>query len=563
VSRKLTALASAVALIAGFCTPGSAQARARHDFDQRTLAAYISLRFSSAVPTNVIRRVLAAEGFSRRDRRLIAARGAPQPEASGSRDFAPITSAGVGFSQEISRDRLPCPSSDHTPCELDTQPELHIAVNPTSRDNLVGVFQQGRFPNGGSVDPGWAASFDGGRTWPVKGSAPGLTVAVSGGSTAGPGAPFARASDPVVAFDRKHNVVLFNNIGVSDPGCAIFCDSALTVNRSTNGGRTFGGPIIVHEDVADPNRPVFNDKNWIATDNNPGSPFYGRTYVVWDQVRCGEPTCSQAVSQPVVLRYSDDGGLTWSPLIQATAEQPSPVHSEIGVQPVPLPNGHLVILYGDVQAGAFTFLGSYKSVRSTNGGQSWSSPVLVDNAAPFVEETANLRAPNLPLVASDHGTIYVVYQDARFGAGRNDILLKKSTNEGQSWSPAVNVTPGELALDHFTPAIAAVGGKLHLTYYTRAAGNLNLSPLVGSVYRRLDSSGGTTFGPVQLAAPSNATVAAFTTVAGIPLKFFGDYIGIAASTLAAHPLWAQAQNFPNQHPNPTNTHERAFSARVE
>src|SRR5207302_85727 len=83
---------------------------------------------------------------------------------------------------------------------------------------------------GGAVDTGWSASFDGGRAWRVRGPAPGLTVQVSHASTKGRGAPFARASDPVVAFDRKHHRVFLESIGVADPGCAVFCDSAITIN---------------------------------------------------------------------------------------------------------------------------------------------------------------------------------------------------------------------------------------------------------------------------------------------------------------------------------------------
>ena len=550
--RRLLVFATTAALLLSIHPQELAGAGALHDFNAGTLASYVSLRFSSAVPPNVIRKVLEGEGFSQANLDLITA-----SNSSVGRPSTDVGPPGVSSVQQISRDTLACPSSDPTPCELDTEAEPHVAVNPRAPGNLVAVFQQGRYRNGGAVDTGWATSFDGGKTWPYKGSLPGLTVGVSPRPTAGPGAPFARASDPVVAYDSKHKNVLANDVAVADSGCAVFCDSAVTVNISNNQGQTFGGPIVLHEDVSDPNQTpiLFNDKNWIAADNTPTSPFYGRTYVVWDQVRCADVNCA-VTSQPVVLRTSDDGGKTWSGLIQATDEQPAVVHSEIGVQPLVLPNGHIVIVYGDVQAGAFTFLGSYQAIRSTDGGRTWSQPVLITAADPFLEESAGLRAPNLPMAAVDGSTIYVAFQDERFVGGRNDILLTSSTNEGQSWSSPVNATPLEGTIDHFTPAIAATGGKVQLTYRTRLPGNVNVSPFVDAVYRT------TTSAPVVLAT-SDAGVAALTTVAGAPLKFFGDYAGIAASSISAHPVLDQAQTFPDQQANPTNTHQRTFSARIQ
>src|SRR5437016_8836652 len=58
-------LVLAVAM-AAMAAPAPA-AQVQHDFDPATLAQYLSLRFSSAVPPIVIQHALAAEGFSQRD----------------------------------------------------------------------------------------------------------------------------------------------------------------------------------------------------------------------------------------------------------------------------------------------------------------------------------------------------------------------------------------------------------------------------------------------------------------------------------------------------------------
>jgi hypothetical protein len=271
------------------------------------------------------------------------------------------------------------------------------------------------------------------------------------------------------------------------------------------------------------------------------------------------------VTQPVLLRYSDDGGKSWSPLIQATAdEQPGSVHQRVGVQPVVEPNGHVVISYADALPSAFTFEGTYRAIRSTDGGDTWSSPRLIDEADPAPEEANGLRAPNIQAMVGDaSGKLYLVVQDQRFGPGRNDIVLETSTDEGQTWSSATNATPGEFGLDHFTPAVAVAGGKIHLTYRTHTPTNVNGDPAVHAVYRALTTAGAPSGAPLELYAPSDASVAAFSTVAGQRLRFFGDYAGIAASSIAANPIWDHSQNFAGQTDNPTKTHQRSFSARVQ
>jgi hypothetical protein len=359
--------------------------------------------------------------------------------------------------------------------------------------------------------------------------------------------------------------------GVSVSGCGVYCTSALTVNISKNDGKTFGGPIIVHENVNDPSPTApgqtFNDKNWIVTDNYPKSPHYGRTYVVWDQVHCSDNVnCTAPLFQPAVLKYSDDGGRHWSKLIEATASQSGPQFQEVGVQPVVLPNGHVVVVYADVQAGVYTFTGSFKAIRSTDGGNTWSSPTTVASALAYAEESFGLRAPNVPSAFVRGKTIYVAFHHVPPGTSTtpvpnptpNDIFLTKSTDEGLTWTTPVDVTldPG---VDHFTPDIAVAGGIVHLTYRAHTPTNVNADTNVAAVYRQVVNFVSGT--PITLKV-SDARYAARTTAN--QLKFFGDYAGIAAAACVAHPIWGQSESFGDTSPTvPTPpTHERAFSARI-
>src|SRR5947208_486429 len=79
--RRILVLTGGFALVLAMAAPAPA-AEVRHDFDPATLAQYLSLRFSSAVPPTVIRHTLAAEGFSQRDLDLVAA--SPSTASGGS-----------------------------------------------------------------------------------------------------------------------------------------------------------------------------------------------------------------------------------------------------------------------------------------------------------------------------------------------------------------------------------------------------------------------------------------------------------------------------------------------
>src|SRR6266536_3927701 len=222
--------------------------------------------------------------------------------------------------------------------EKDTQVEPDMAMDPNNEDNLVAVMQQGRYRSGASVDPGFSASLDGGQTW-TDGNLPGLTVAVGG--------PFRRASDPTVIFGPDHTVYA-STIALSFTHCL----SAVSVQSSNDGGLHWNDPEFPENDAT---CDIFNDKNWLGVDTNPASPFFGRLYLVWSQFT--------ATGGAPVLRYSDDGGMTWSGLIQMA---PPGIESE-GLLPLIQSNGNVTVVY-DQTVGSQDF---EVAQTSTDGGLTW------------------------------------------------------------------------------------------------------------------------------------------------------------------------------------------------
>src|SRR5436305_130452 len=140
----------------------------------------------------------------------------------------------VAFANEtltrISSDPYTNPTSNH---KTEVEPDTFAFGN-----TIVSVFQVGRFFDGGASNIGWATSTNGGETW-THGFLPGTTVYAT------PPGPYARASDPSVAYDAKHKVWIISWLGLTD---AETPPVDVLVSRSTDGGRTFGAPVGVTAD---------------------------------------------------------------------------------------------------------------------------------------------------------------------------------------------------------------------------------------------------------------------------------------------------------------------------
>src|SRR5690348_14909999 len=115
--------------------------------------------------------------------------------------------------------------------------------------SIVAAFQVGRFFNGGASNIGFATSTDGGKSFTL-GFLPGSTV------FAAPSGPYARASDASVAFDARHGAWLISYLGLITTTVV-----DVVVSRSTDGGVTWGNPVVINNDGH------FNDKNWTVCDN--------------------------------------------------------------------------------------------------------------------------------------------------------------------------------------------------------------------------------------------------------------------------------------------------------
>src|SRR5215217_7003556 len=209
---------------------------------------------------------------------------------------------------------------------------------------LVVAAQIGRFFDGGASGTGFATSTDNGATF-TQGHLPGLTNQAPFAE-----GPFDRATDPVVAYDAAHGVWMISSLGLTEAGGLL--GAAVVVNRSTD-GLSWGSAVTVAPALAGADY----DKNWVACDNHPSSPFYGRCYHTWDDFGDGDR---------ILMSTSLDGGLTWSAPVQTA----SGVFG-LGGQPVIQPGGTVIV------PAANAFETAIIAFRSTDGGATWGDEVVV------------------------------------------------------------------------------------------------------------------------------------------------------------------------------------------
>ncbi len=368
---------------------------------------------------------------------------------------------------------------------------------------IVSTFQVGRIFGGGSSDIGFATSADKGVTW-TNGFLPGITIYEKG--------TFSAASDPVVAFDAAHSTWIISSLTIANV-------DQVAVSRSPD-GLNWDNPIMVS---ATPN----SDKNWIACDNTPASPFFGHCYLEWDDPSTGNL---------IWMSTSTDGGLTW-----AAARNTADLAAGIGGQPVVQPNGTVIVpIENDTGAAQVAF-------TSTDGGTSWSAAATISSITDhFV--AGNLRTSALPSAAIDAaGKVYAIWQDCRFrtACSSNDLVLSTST-DGIKWTtPArIPIDPLTSTVDHFIPGLAvepATSGStahLALTYYFYSSANCDASTC--ALYTGFISSpdGGKTWTtPTTLAGPMSLTWLP-NTFAGLMV---GDYVSTAYSGGKAFAIFAAAK----------------------
>ncbi len=407
--------------------------------------------------------------------------------------------------------------------------EPMLAENPLNPLNLVGGSKFFTDLAHYRFKIGYYTSFDGGCTWSDGGILPGFE---GNGLT----------SDVTFAFG-SHNDVYVAVLKSINNGA-----SSIAVSTSTNGGKTFGLPVTLFS--ANGN-VIFSDKPWMAVDQTQG-PHRGNIYVVWSYDHNGNCGFGNSCSEEMAFSRSTDGGKTFSKVRLVEGNAPfctnpatgRPAHSTLcdavqGVIPVVEPDGTLAIAspYIDLMSGPIPT--RMLVTTSPDGGDTWTTPVLIatihDIDGYFRPE--RYRNLSLPALACDpkSGQLYFTWSDK--GPKDADILFTTSKDHGQTWSTPIRVNDDPIGngANQFQPQMAiAPNGVVSISFFDT---RIDPRHQFVDVYLAQSINQGLSFlKNVRVTTVSwNPAVDAPTDEYGS--QFIGDYQGLAVDDRFVHPFW--------------------------
>ena len=384
------------------------------------------------------------------------------------------------------------------------QIEPIITRHPT---NPLILFASAYTSVGGQSSEGVYVSTNGGTTWT--------------GTDQNPGTPV-NLGDPGPIID-KNGIFILTHQGNN-------FSAGMFSNRSTDNGATWSGSVLIAGNTQEKGSP--------GTDNEPTSPYYGRTYLAWT---------NSNTPNNILFSYTTNGGTSWSAAANLNASLPS--HQSWGAEIAVNRNGNVYVTW------AATILNSPANedhigfAVSTNGGVNWSvneQAFAVNGIKTPQFESYGIRVNGYPYFDVDHsggprdGWIYIVSAEINHPpAGSDpDVVFHRSTDGGATWSTGIRVNRDALnnGKVQFYPIVAVdTTGGINVVYYD----GRNNSDSTVDVYLSRSTDGGDTWTDYRISdhsfKPAPATSGGFNGT-------MGDHIGLTLANNKLYPVWMDNHN---------------------
>jgi hypothetical protein len=426
------------------------------------------------------------------------------------------------------------------------QNETSVAYN--TRNPLIAVAASNDYVSGGVAIMRTA---NGGRSWRTTRVTPQFR---------GTG-DFCTGGDPAVAYSHRDRafyisqLCFFRALPFSEIHVIKSVDNGATWTPGRQAARAASnfdyGTGTVDESI-------FNDKEYIAVDNTPSSPHYGRLYVTYtkfhiaadgssdycpiqlsstDAVPTADPSQAVFTHTPVVPDAPGAGG------VGESANQFSVPQVER--------DGTLDIGYALEECNTSLDHG-FRFQKSTDGGASFlASPVHVDKPGQFVDNPdpgdllppTVFRAPNTLSIdySSKTGTLTYLYQNfINAAVSGADISVQQSHDGGLTWTDAEFLSTqaggGPARNDQFFPWVdSSPNGNLYAIWFDRRRDPANHDI---DTWQATSTNDGASWQSRRISTRSwNPDKGFFASGA-----FIGDYNGIAASNRVVYPVWTDGRN---------------------
>ena len=298
-------------------------------------------------------------------------------------------------------------------------------------------------------------STDGGRSWHRLDALPSIS-SLPNCTSANGGVP-----EAMLAWGRNHTLYYalmgqgFGSLRVS---------SSVLLARSTNLGDSWKTTVV--DDSAGKTDPPTNDTvSSVAVDTSGPADT---VYVGWFEAHPGVTSGPNSVPQAMVAR-STDGGVTFAPPVDVdpfshvTLDVNGTPHTLVMYFPVVAAGHGVVEAIGYPIEITGTPAQQLIAARSTDQGQTWTVSAVGVPAKQIYWPVAAWSPKGGP-----DGTFLVAYQGAvNQQQGEASILFERSTDGGQSWSPTVRLDDDQVPLaTQFTPQIGvAPNGRVDVVWY--------------------------------------------------------------------------------------------------